>query len=394
MIGIILIQKNFRIIDNPIIHQIEKYKKVIFIYSLEKDISLKILSFKLEGFLDLMNQLKIYHINGYVYQKDDIQEELKKVIKEDFQIINDNAKTFLFPSLTKEYKIFRPFLNYHIKNNIVTIEKNTKIEQKEIYEIKNQNFILIQKFHILKNEYFLAGETEALKRWHYFKKNILIQYEEKRDFLDNQYTSILSPYINTGQISVRLIWQETINEIGITKAYKFLSELVWRDFAYHIYQYHPTMTWQNINKKVKIDYENNTNFFNHWKNGTTGFPIIDAGMKQLKITGWIPNRTRMIVASFLTKNLLIEWQKGAHYFLETLIDADPIINAMNWQWIAGTGIDHAPYFRIFNPQLQAKKYDPYNLYQNRWNSSINQKEIIDLQKSRQKAMEAYQKYNK
>lgn len=393
MIGVVLVKENFRLHDNPLLSILKNYKSVVFVYVIEKSLSPRVSDFKLAGFLEYMNEFMSFNVRGYVYYKPyaQLKHDLEKIILEKFEIVDSEEKVFLFPKLGREYKLFAPFFKYHLQNSNVNFIENTLISKKVLYEIKSVDFILIQNVSIVSNKDFIPGEKEALKRWKFFKKTFLPFYEEKRDFLDAAHTSILSPYINSGQISIRLLWHETIEEIGRERGLKFLSELAWRDFAYHIYEYHSDMTWTNMNKKISIEYEHNTDYLISWKEGKTGYELIDAAMKQLKEVGWIPNRMRMIVASFLTKNLLISWQEGAKYFLEMLVDGDSIINAMNWQWVAGTGIDHAPYFRIFNPVLQANKFDSEEVYRKKWNQNKKYTKIIDLADSRKKALLRYNK---
>ena len=143
----------------------------------------------------------------------------------------------------------------------------------------------------------------------------------------------------------------------------YFSELIWREFYYHVLYRHPRVESESFNLKYKeLTWENNKDYFQAWKNGKTGFPIVDAGMRELKETGWMHNRVRMIVASFLTKDLLVDWRWGENYFMETLLDGDLAPNNGGWQWAASTGCDPQPYFRIFNPWSQSKKFDPDGIY--------------------------------
>jgi deoxyribodipyrimidine photolyase len=393
MIGVILVRENFRFHDNPLFFTLKKYRSIVFVYVMEENISSRVSHFKLAGFLEYMNAFRFFNVRGYLYNKSytQLQSDLKKAILEDFEIVDDGGKIFLFPRLEREYKLFTPFFKYHLQNSAVDFFEKEVFSKKVAYDIKSLDFILIEDVDIIHNDYFMAGEKEALSRWNFFKKTYLPFYEEKRDFLDADYTAMLSPYINAGQLSIRLLWHETIKEVGVEKGLKFLSELAWRDFAYHIRERHPDMEWENMNKKILIEYEYNADYLESWKRGGTGYELVDAGMKQLKLVGWIPNRVRMVVASFLTKNLLIRWQEGAQYFLEMLIDGDPVVNAMNWQWVAGTGIDHAPYFRVFNPLLQANKYDPQEVYRKKWKDKNDHIKIINLADSRKKALKRYKK---
>jgi deoxyribodipyrimidine photo-lyase len=202
--------------------------------------------------------------------------------------------------------------------------------------------------------------------------NILKHYIAYRDVPSIHGTSRLSPYIHFGEISVRVIAKH-LQKQSSEGATAVLRQLIWRDFAHHIIHHFPETDLNAFQKK-----------FNHfawnkpdkakllaWKKGMTGIPIIDAGMRELWHTGWMHNRVRMLVASFLTKNLLIHWQYGAKWFWDTLVDADLAQNSMNWQWVAGSGVDAAPYFRIFNPVTQGEKFDKDGDYVKRWIPEIS-----------------------
>jgi deoxyribodipyrimidine photo-lyase len=175
-----------------------------------------------------------------------------------------------------------------------------------------------------------------------------------------------------GEISPRRI-AHTIEttaaeEHGLTgAAEKYLVELTWRDFATALLDAHPDMAARPLRPEFeRFPWRHDENGFDAWAHGHTGYPIVDAGMRQLWRTGYLPNRARLIVASFLVKHLLIDWRHGEAWFWDTLIDADPANNPLNWQWVAGAGVDSAPYFRIFNPVLQAEKFDPDGAYVRQW----------------------------
>ncbi len=188
----------------------------------------------------------------------------------------------------------------------------------------------------------------------------LIAYEEKRNEPALNGVSRLSPYLHFGQLSVRSLWY-AIQGTGVGDF--FLRELVWREFAIHLLYHFPDMQEQPLDRRfLRFAWQTNPEHFGAWCKGMTGYPMVDAGMRELKETGWMHNRVRMIVASFLVKHLLISWKEGAEWFMQSLVDADVANNTMNWQWVAGCGPDAAPYFRIFNPTLQAKKFDPEGHY--------------------------------
>lgn len=195
----------------------------------------------------------------------------------------------------------------------------------------------------------------------------LDQYKELRDFPYLAGTSQLSIFLKNGSLTssqiIHSLKLRPDNWRHSSGANQFLKEIVWREFYYSILFHRPEVEKQSFNSKyANLKWENNEEFFNLWKQGLTGFPIIDAGMRQLKQTGWMHNRVRMIVASFLTKDLLIDWRWGENYFMQELLDGDLAPNNGGWQWAASTGCDPQPYFRIFNPWLQSAKFDPEGLY--------------------------------
>ncbi|MGB0715897.1 MAG: cryptochrome/photolyase family protein [Phycisphaerae bacterium] len=190
------------------------------------------------------------------------------------------------------------------------------------------------------------------------------EYKGDRDFPCIEGTSKLSPHIHFGEVSVQAIWTTLCTH---EKAEPFLRQLAWREFAYHLLSCFPeTIDTPMMSSFEAFPWQPNEEEQVAWTRGRTGYPIIDAGMRELWETGWMHNRVRMIVASFLTKHLLMPWKTGAEWFEDTLVDADLANNTMGWQWVAGCGADAAPYFRVFNPILQGKKFDPEGEYVRRW----------------------------
>ena len=215
-----------------------------------------------------------------------------------------------------------------------------------------------------------AGHSEAIRVLKEFK-NKLESYSSDRDIPSIEGTSRLSMFLKNGSLSVSQI----IRELDLSQAKfksdsgetRFLKELVWREFYYSILYHCPRVEKEAfIERYNDIVWENRDDYFEAWKEGKTGYPIVDAGMRQLKQTGWMHNRVRMIVASFLTKDLLVSWQWGENYFMKALLDGDLAPNNGGWQWAASTGCDPQPYFRIFNPTLQGKKFDPEGVYVRHW----------------------------
>jgi deoxyribodipyrimidine photo-lyase len=232
------------------------------------------------------------------------------------------------------------------------------------------------------------GAHASLKR---FLREGLADYRQARDLPAKRGTSGLSAHLHFGEIGPRQIWH-ALGPRG--RASTFLHELVWREFAYHLLYHFPETPKAPLRREFeRFPWKKNARYLKAWQRGRTGIPMVDAGMHELWATGVMHNRVRMIVASFLSKNLLQPWQDGARWFWDTLVDADLASNTMNWQWVAGSGADAAPYFRIFNPNTQAKRYDPDGAYVRRWvllaATDSNAAPIVDLASSREAALDAY-----
>lgn len=216
----------------------------------------------------------------------------------------------------------------------------------------------------------------------------LDDYGKKRDFPFLDKTSYLSPHLRFGTINISNVLNQTFNnEI-------FVSELIWRDFFCQIIQHFPNSMDNNFKKKYdKIIWRNNENEFEKWTSGETGFPLVDAGIRELNTTGYMHNRVRMVVASFLCKHLLIDWKWGEAYFASKLIDYDIASNAGNWQWVAGSGCDTMPYFRIFNPIAQQDKFDSEMKYCRKWLGDFEDykkiEPIVEHRFARERALETY-----
>lgn len=210
------------------------------------------------------------------------------------------------------------------------------------------------------------GEDGAVRQLDHFIDTALLHYAQDRDRPDLEHTSRLSPYLAWGNISVRSVAAriESLEGDAPTKAReKFLSELGWREFSYHLLYHFPHLPTDNFVQTFDdFPWREDADSLGAWQRGESGYPIVDAGMRELWQTGWMHNRVRMVVASFLTKHLLIHWREGEAWFWDTLVDADPANNSASWQWVAGSGADAAPYFRMFNPTLQGEKFDPNGDY--------------------------------
>lgn len=216
----------------------------------------------------------------------------------------------------------------------------------------------------------VVGEVAAQKRLSSFIADKVADYKSKRDFPAASVTSGLSENLTYGEISPLACWHAgwaALND-GVGEAEHFLKEVVWREFAYHLTYHTPHIVDQNWREGWE-DFgwsSNDSEAVLAWKQGRTGIPFVDAAMREMYVTGVMHNRARMIVASYLTKHMLVDWRVGRDWFADCLTDWDPASNAMGWQWVAGCGPDAAPYFRVFNPVSQAEKFDPEHDYLNRW----------------------------
>lgn len=207
------------------------------------------------------------------------------------------------------------------------------------------------------------GEAGALKRLQTFANDGITDYKEGRNLPARTYVSRLSPHLHFGEISVRQVWHSIARLGDDENIYTFKSELGWREFAYSLLYHHPNLPEKCLQEKFEgFGWHLDEKLLRAWQQGKTGYPIVDAGMRELWQTGYMHNRVRMITASFLVKNLLIDWRAGQDWFWDCLVDADLASNSASWQWVAGCGADAAPYFRIFNPVTQGEKFDPEGEY--------------------------------
>ena len=242
------------------------------------------------------------------------------------------------------------------------------------------------------------GEEGAQKTLFRFLDNALKNYPGQRDYPAVNGTSRLSPHLHFGEISPRQVWAACANFRG-DASNVFLRQLGWREFAHHLLHHFPHTPVRPLRTQFeKLRWRNDPQRLGAWQTGRTGYPIVDAGMRELWTTGWMHNRVRMIAASFLVKDLLLSWTEGARWFWDTLVDADLANNTLGWQWVAGCGADAAPYFRVFNPATQARKFDPTGNYMSRW---IPEKDtpgyprpIVDHAQARERALDALARVKK
>ena len=327
------------------------------------------------------------------------------------------------------FKIFTPFW----KTNFETLlDKKLNLSSAKKYKFYNKDIYLNLKIDELKLNvpqkewmrkilsHWKIGEKAAESKIKDFIKTKLYNYGIGRDRPDIELTSKISPHLHFGEISPQRIFAEvTKSKIDENNKRKYLSEIGWRDFSYNLLFNYPEMNEFPIKSKFEnFTWLKDKNTLITWQLGETGIPIVDAGMKELYKMGWMHNRVRMIVGSFLTKNLLFHWKDGERWFFDTLVDADIGSNSAGWQWISGSGADASPYFRIFNPILQGKKFDPNGEYVKKfipaldkipekyihspWEMSIDEQEkynfllgrdypepIVDLSDTRKRALAAF-----
>lgn len=269
------------------------------------------------------------------------------------------------------YKVFTPFYKKGCLNSDAPREPLPQPERLTYANTDNLSLTLEALDLIPNNEgnwpeeltsQWAISEEGANKRLQDFIKNGLDNYKDGRNHPAWDNVSMLSPYLHWGQISPNTAWYEAkdkaSNPTGKDLEH-FLSELGWREFSYNLLYHFPKITWENLNEKFNNFpwSAQDSEELKRWQKGQTGYPLVDAGMRQLYQTGYMHNRLRMLVGSFLVKNMLVHWHKGEEWFWDCLFDADLASNSASWQWIAGCGADAAPYFRIFNPILQSKKFD-------------------------------------
>ncbi len=214
------------------------------------------------------------------------------------------------------------------------------------------------------------GEQGALSRLDSFLERSAAAYRTRRDRPDIFGTSRLSPHLHLGEISPRTCWHRSLASVkpeSQDDLKSFFRQIIWREFSHHLLYHWPNFPEEPFRPEFRrFSWARDDEALRRWQLGLTGYPIVDAGMRELWTTGWMHNRVRMIAASFLVKDLLVPWQDGAAWFWDTLVDADLANNSVSWQWVAGCGVDAAPFFRIFNPVLQGRKFDPEGTYVRRW----------------------------
>lgn len=417
MLKIFWFRKDLRLTDNKglceFVNNVSDEDEYLFLYIKNKNtykfFGEKRVGFLLECLTELKDELqssgfKLQIIEGKsadVFRK--ITDQYKKVsvycneqvepycigrdneVKDILEIIGGSffsyADTTLFPlgeirnGDGAQYKVYTPFKNQCLKVLSPDHYKKTEIEitalsvEKEVM-LKGYDDLRIGHENYNRSELIKGGRKEGIRLLKKFYESGLDEYRSRRDFPGIKGTSLLSAHLHFGTVGIREAFRTAFVKLNKTKeenkkseVQTWINELLWREFYYNITFHNPQIIYESFKPeydKLKWDYDES--LFYKWCGGKTGYPIIDAGMRQLNQEGWVHNRVRMIVAMFLTKDLLMDWRLGEKYFAEKLIDLDFSSNNGGWQWSSSTGVDAQPYFRIFNPYLQSKKFDAEGKY--------------------------------
>jgi deoxyribodipyrimidine photo-lyase len=367
-------------------------------------------------------------------------EKIEKALKKEGCDVKTFQEYLLFEPWTIKsgtgnyYKVYTPFwkacLKKQPKPRAPVLEPIEFQHQSDLPEMKEETSVKDLKLvpmtaewpTKLANYWGQISESTANVQLTDFCQKRLRKYQDSRDLPAVKGTSQLAAYLHFGVISPYQCWHAAAEHCknSISKE-RWLSQLGWREFSYHLLYHNPDFSWKNFNPKFdRLEWAQDHPHLEDWQQGRTGIPIVDAGMRELWETGFMHNRVRMIVGSFLTKHMGVHWRRGEEWFWDTLVDADVANNAMGWQWVAGSGADASPYFRIFNPVLQSKKFDPDGKYIRKWcpelkgldakqihepwevsASALRQsgivlgreypKPILDLKEGRQHALDLYEK---
>ena len=324
---------------------------------------------------------KQYNINAIYWNRcyEPWRNLRDKKIKKELKALNIKIRTFNssllwepWDVLKKDgspYKVFTPFFRKGCANAPPPRKPLPKPRNFKLHKNINTESIddlkllpTINWYHQLE-PHWDVGELAAKKKLNKFLSKRIFDYKEGRNFPSKHNVSRLSPYLHLGEISPNQIWYRAQSCEKSSNLDHFLSELGWREFAYNLLYNFPELPRKSLQPKFNnFPWVENQKFLQHWQHGQTGYPMVDAGMRELWQTGYMHNRLRMIVGSFLVKNLLIHWHHGERWFWDCLVDADLANNSAGWQWIAGCGADAAPYFRLFNPVTQGQNFDPNGEY--------------------------------
>ncbi|QED22958.1 cryptochrome/photolyase family protein [Candidatus Deianiraea vastatrix] len=412
--AIVLFSDDFRVKDNPALHYaVKNYENIIPLYIYNETYLGRVIGAGAKAFLhnvllsfnsllhaeycisliikngNYVDEIKkilsiekidaIYFNKSYTLSQIQIENDIKECFK-DLDIQFFKAKLLFEPSEIKPlsggafYRVFTPFSKECLKNIELIEQSFPKPEQ--IKSIHNISSMTVENLNLLPAKEGKWAQN-LLQHWTFdydeiecnfikFIDNKLENYEENRNIPSKNGNSGISPYLRFGILSPKMCFN-AVRSKNIDINHQFILELLWREFAYHVMFYNQNIATQELKNEYKnFQWDDSKFFLQKWQKSQTGFDIIDAGMNELWHTGVMHNRVRMIVASFLIKDLLINWKIGEQWFWNTLVDADPAINPFSWQWIFGSGFDAAPYFRIFNPESQKKKFDPDGSYCKKW----------------------------
>ncbi len=460
-------REDLRLSDNPGLFEAAKNGSVLPVYILDEasslsfkmgsaskwwlDHSLRLLNKSLDGKLNVYkgrskdvilkisqeNQIDaVYWNTSYTPWHLENDEEIKVILeKKGIECKSFNASLLWEPSkiLKTDRSYYRVFTPFYRKGCLQAPPPRTPLPKPDrLFCIKDEhnqtslsdlNLLPAKKWYQSLESCWKIGEKAAQNKLEIFLDQHLKGYKEGRNYPSLSHTSRLSPHLHFGEISPNQIWYEVQTKSMHENLEKdmdcFLSELGWREFSYYLLYHFPDLPVQNFQRKFDaFPWEENEILLSAWQKGQTGCPIVDAGMRELWQTGYMHNRVRMIVASFLVKNLLLNWRHGEDWFWECLVDADLASNSASWQWVAGSGVDAAPYFRVFNPILQGEKFDSQGEYTRRYVPELSQlpnqylfkpweapedvlkgagvvlgqtypHPIVNLKKSRERALESY-----
>ncbi len=461
-------RQDLRITDNPSLEAAAQFDSVLPIYILDdensKDFklgsaskwwlhhSLNSLNQSLDGKLSfykdnpidvIKNLLEEYDIKAIFWNRCyepwriDRDKDIKKYLDvRNVENLSFNSNLLWEPwNISKDdgtpYRVFTPYYKKGCLNSedpripLGQVSISSIFSDTNSTKIEDLNLIPEVKWYLEMEDIWEPGEEGAKKRLDQFLEEGLSDYKEGRNFPNKKNVSRLSPYLHFGEISPNEVWYQAKTKESVSGIQKsldhFLSELGWREFSYYLLYHFPFLPKKNFQPKFnKFPWIKNESLLDLWHKGKTGYPIVDAGMRELWQTGYMHNRLRMVVGSFLVKNLLIDWREGEDWFWDCLVDADLASNSAGWQWVAGSGADAAPYFRIFNPVTQGLKFDPEGEYTKKYVPELKllpnkflfnpweapkeilkeagielgkdyPKPIIDLKSSRELALEAFGK---
>ena len=411
------IREDFRMEDNPALYSISNFGQKIYAFFIYDEKKFKNRSAQqwwlYKTLVNFQNKLNNLGISFKIYAENEVQC-IKKLIK------SENIDKFYYNTIARPDELL---IESEIEKNLTSHDINWKKFESNLLQdpfsvrkkdntpfqvftpywrnaeeqyLKNKNFInkkIIYKKSVIKEDnnavlnlilpkkkwfekfekFWTPGEEMAKTLLKSFIKKKIVEYGTNRDIPSVEGTSKLSPYLAFGEISSQTIFEECYKisqkKIGFRK---YINEIGWREFAHHLINFFPQMQTGNLRRQFdKFNWVKDDAKLKKWKQGKTGYPIVDAGMRELHETGWMHNRVRMITASFLVKHLRINWKEGEKHFRDCLLDFNAPNNIAGWQWVAGCGADAAPYFRIFNPILQGEKFDSEGMYVKKWVKELN-----------------------